>query len=116
MPSSTTRGGAPSYPEQRSVTSCPPCAMRPKISCRWSSAPPACGFSRSCQLTSSSRTNARSALRSLEPPHAPRERVDDAVHEACALHRPIALGEPDRFLDHDLRRGLADGELGGGEA
>ena len=33
-------------------------ARRPKISWRWISAPPACGFSRSCQLTSRIRTTA----------------------------------------------------------
>src|SRR5689334_12855985 len=89
--------------------------MRPKISCRCSSAPPASGFSRSCQLTTSRRTNARLAGQPLELPHAPRERVDDAVDEPRALDGSVALGETDSFLDDDLRRRLPGRELGRGE-
>ena len=59
MPSSIAvrRTARPATAEQRDfVARAPP--ARPKISCRCVSAPPACGFSRSCQLTTRMRTGA----------------------------------------------------------
>src|SRR6201995_2208116 len=127
MPSSTARFGAPGQPPQSKRTSWPIAASRPKISCKWISAPPACGLSRSCQLTTRIFTIARpweaSPLRSelrdreaLHPTHAAGKRIEHAVDELRALDRSIPLGEMNRFLNHDARRLLALLQFRGGQS
>ena len=51
IPSTNSCGADPGYVQQQRVTWWPRRTMREKISCRWTSAPPARGFVRSCQLT-----------------------------------------------------------------
>ena len=92
MPSSVrVAAGTPASRRTAGVTSCPRAARRPKISCRWISAPPACGFSRSCQFTSEDAQ--------LDPPEPAGERVEHAVHEPRAFRGAEALGETDGLLD-----------------
>src|SRR5688572_19036791 len=105
MPSSRAVGAAPGQPDTSRVMSWPRSARRPKTSCRWISAPPACGFSRSCQLAT--RIFRLRLLYRLERSH---EGIQHAVHEPRALVGAVLLGEENRFLDRHARRHIVDVE------
>ena len=100
----SARRGAPAQPEQTSRTRWPAPASRRKISNRWISAPPAWGFSRSCQLTS------RMFMRQSRPERAGHA-VEHAVDEPGRLAAAEPVGQPHRFVDGDLGRHRALAEL-----
>src|SRR3954470_5519343 len=105
MPSSDVRGAPPGQPEQTRRTRWPRAAIREKISNRWISAPPACGFSRSCQLTTSTFT-ARS-----QAPERARDPVQYTVHEPRRPRAAEPVRQPDRLVDGYLGRHVAPAEL-----
>ena len=108
MPSSVARGGQPGQPPQSSVTSLP-CAREPAE-----------------DLVQVDLGAAGLRILAVLPVDDEQPHYIRPIRRASASSTPftnlralraaVALGERDRFLDHDARRRLADRELGGGQA
>src|SRR5690606_8571537 len=75
----------------------------------WISAPPACGFRPSCQLTTSSfSVPPPDPVSSAAPLDPPIEGVQHPVHEPRALRGSVFLGQQDRLLYGNSRRNVLD--------